>query len=371
MLTEATEPLPRPGRPRLHFVDLFRGLLMAHMALDHASLFFNRARFANEYAHARPAPPADLWQFLTRFTGVFVAPGFSFMAGFMIAVTSGRRSGRGLDEGAITRRLMLRGLILIAAEAVLLGLPAGRWAFEVLSCLGASMILVALVRRWPTAVLLPLALAIMALHPLLEAGRLPFPIAQILHDPRDVGGFHALYPVVPWVGVMLFGFVCGRDFQSDPAAIRRWLLGALAFAGLFLAVRLPGGYGNAYGYERVWSYDFFVWAKYPPDLAWLTWSFLTIFLLLALLMRFQESAALNSAPARFVATFGRVPLFFYLLHFIVLGSVAMFVVPGLAHRQPLWAVYAVWAALLVLLWWPCRAYFALRERNPQSIWKYL
>ena len=66
------------------------------MALDHASLMFNAGRAAEELA-AEPAPVFDgLGQFLTRFAGVPVAPGFFFMAGFMVALTSAARGSRGV-----------------------------------------------------------------------------------------------------------------------------------------------------------------------------------------------------------------------------------------------------------------------------------
>lgn len=83
---------PIAAAPSRHtYVAVFRGLLIAHMALDHASLFFQRGPGREERA-AGPAPQfADLFQFLTRFTGVPDAPGF-FMAGFMVAATSHARS---------------------------------------------------------------------------------------------------------------------------------------------------------------------------------------------------------------------------------------------------------------------------------------
>jgi uncharacterized membrane protein len=341
---------------RQSFVDVFRGLLMAHMALDHVSLFFNRFRFNSEFWHRMPEPPVDLAQFLTRFTGVPVAPGFSFMAGFMVAVTSGGRSERGTSEGTITRRLIVRGLVLILAEALVFGLPMGGIRFEVLSCLGVSLILVALVRNAPPWLLLGSALAILGLHPLLP--RIP-----VIYS---VGG-GVLYPVIPWVGFMLIGHVVGRAHYRNPdASVRRWTFAALAFAGAFLAVRLLRGYGNAFPYETIGSYAFFTWSKYPPDLAWTAWSLLMIFGALALL----KATNPTSAPFRFVSAFGRVPFFFYLVHFIVLGVLALFVL-GKDFKLPLAGVYAAWAALLVALWWPCRAYFGYKERNPKSLWRYL
>src|SRR5262249_10921256 len=152
---------------RLDYVDLLRGLLMAHMALDHCSYFFNAGRWADEFAAHRPADPTSLAQFITRFLGVFVAPGFSFMAGFMVATTSAARQARGETAQHITRWLILRGLMLLGAEALLFSLPFGHYRFDVLSCLGVGIIVLALLRRLPTAVLLPPTLALLALHPLL------------------------------------------------------------------------------------------------------------------------------------------------------------------------------------------------------------
>lgn len=143
---------------RRRYVDVFRGLLIAHMALDHASLMFNAARGGEELATLAPEAPADIFQFLTRFTGVPVAPGFFFMAGFMVALTSLSREDRGVPHGEVTRRLVVRGLVLIAVDALIMGLPRaamGFYSFVVLSSIGAAIIVLALVRHLPSAVLLP------------------------------------------------------------------------------------------------------------------------------------------------------------------------------------------------------------------------
>ena len=50
---------------RKAYVDVFRGLLIAHMALDHTSLMFNAGRGAEELASSAPAAPADIFQFQT------------------------------------------------------------------------------------------------------------------------------------------------------------------------------------------------------------------------------------------------------------------------------------------------------------------
>jgi hypothetical protein len=55
------------------------------------------------------------------------------------------------------------------------------------------------------------------------------------------------------------------------------------FAGVPLVLRLADSYGNAHHYTRVDSIDFWIFSKYLPDLAFLSWSCTCIFLSLALL----------------------------------------------------------------------------------------
>jgi uncharacterized membrane protein len=120
-------PLLAAPAERQAYVDVFRGLLIAHMALDHASLMFNAGRGGEELAGAAAPIPGDIWQFLTRFTGVPVAPAFFFMAGFMVALTSIAREGRGVAQHEVTRRLIVRGLVLIAVDALVMGCRERRW----------------------------------------------------------------------------------------------------------------------------------------------------------------------------------------------------------------------------------------------------
>src|SRR5688500_6878092 len=121
--TGAAAAAPPASTRRERYVDVFRGLLIAHMALDHASLMFNAGRAGEELAAAAAPAQGDLLQFLTRFTGVPVAPAFFFMAGFMVALTSLAREDRGVPHHEVTRRLIVRGLVLIAVDALVMGLP--------------------------------------------------------------------------------------------------------------------------------------------------------------------------------------------------------------------------------------------------------
>ena len=351
---------------RKRYVDVFRGLLITHMALDHASLMFNAGRPGEELAAAAPPVPADIFQFLTRFTGVPVAPAFFFMAGFMVALTSIARERRGLSQHEITRRLIVRGLVLIAVDALIMGLPRaamGFYSFVVLSSIGASIIVLALVRHLPSKVLLAMAVAVFALAPLLDVSALPVPLQAILYEPIRTGGFRSLYPLIPWCAIVVVGFVVGRDAVSRKQPAPFWMLLAGVCLLLFLAIRLTGGYGNAYPYTSVSSLDFWFFAKYPPDLPFLTWSFAATFLALAALWTTRSKPPALLRPFE---VFGRVPFFFYVVHFYVLGIAAAIV----RTKLSLFETYLVWLALLLVMAWPCAWYYRMKRDRPNVVTRY-
>ena len=356
------------GRGREAYVDVYRGLLIAHMALDHASLMYNMGRGGEELARVQPHASRDVLQFLTRFTGVPVAPGFCFMAGFMVAVTSALRGARGVSEREITRRLVVRGLVLILADATLGGLPrylSGFFSFMVLSCIGTSLIALAFVRRAPSRVLLPIALAVLALHPLIDVSWLPVPLRAVLYEPVRTGSFRSLYPIVPWCALVLLGFVVGRDAVRREKPVPLWLLLSGASLVLFFVVRLNGGYGNAYPTASVATEAFWTFAKYPPDLPFLTWALFAVFLALAALHTLTK----HGVPAllRPFVIYGRVPFFFYVVHFYVLGIGRALV----GRPVGLLATYGVWLLLLAVMAWPCAWYYRKKRDRPNLLTRYL
>jgi uncharacterized membrane protein len=352
---------------RRPWVDIFRGLLISHMALDHASLMFNAGRAEEELAAAGPPVFGSLMQFLTRFAGVPVAPGFCFMAGFMVALTSAARENRGVPAAEVTRRLIIRGLVLISVDAVIMGLPRalmGFYSFMVLSSIGVGVIAAALLRNVATKVLMAAALAVLVLHPLLDVSALPLALRAVLYEPIRTGAFRSMYPVIPWIGMILLGLVVGRDTLTRERPVRWWLALAAVSFGAFLVIRLVGGYGNAYPYASIASLDFWMFAKYPPDLAFLTWSCACIFLSLAVL----ATIAPRETPQwlRPFEIFGRVPFFFYVVHFYVLGVVQAI----LRARFGLVETYAIWLALLLVMAWPCVWYYRIKRDRPNFVTRY-
>jgi uncharacterized membrane protein len=364
---QAAAAVSAPG-VRQDYVDVFRGLLIAHMGLDHASLMFNAGRAAEELA-AGPAPAfGDIFQFLTRFTGVPVAPGFCFMAGFMVALTSMARENRGVSHAEVTRRLLIRGFVLIAVDALIMGLPRalmGFYSFMVLTCIGVSIIATALLRDVSSRILVPLALGILLLHPLLDVSWLPLPLRAMLYEPVREGAFRSLYPIIPWIAIVLLGFVVGRDSLTRERPAKFWAaLAAISFA-FFFAVRLHGGYGNAYAYSSVASVQFWEFAKYPPDLPFLAWSFGCIFLTLIVL----SAVTRHGTPAvlRPFEVFGRVPFFFYIVHFYVLGIAAAI----LRTKFGLAGTFGIWLLLLIVMIGPCAWYYRKKRERPNWITRYI
>lgn len=352
---------------RRPYVDVFRGLLIAHMALDHASLMFNSGRAPEELASGAAPVFGDLFQFLTRFLGVPVAPGFFFMAGFMVALTSDARQQRGRAPADITRQLLIRGLVLIAVDALIMGLPRalmGFYSFMTLSSIGVGIIVLAGVRHLPNRILAPVAIGLLVLHPLLDVSALPVPLQAILYEPVRSGAFRSMYPVFPWIGIVMLGYVIGRDSLRRPDSRPQWLGLAAISVVIFLAVRLFVGYGNAYPYTAVASFAFWTFAKYPPDLPFLAWSFSCIFVALAAL----ASIVRHTTPARLrpLEIFGRVPFFFFVVHFYVLGIVQAL----LRTKTGLPGVYLIWMLLLAAMMGPCIWYDRKKRERGNLITRY-
>jgi uncharacterized membrane protein len=164
----------------------------------------------------------------------------------------------------------------------------------------------------------------------------------------------------------------------------------LALTMAFVLVRLV----NVYGDPAPWTHQrtalftvlsFLNTTKYPPSLSFLLMTLGPILLALA----WAERAA---AP-RPLLVFGRVPLFYFGVHFFVIHALAvvvclarygsahwMFESPDLAHypfsAPPGWGftlpiVYAVWAAVVLGVYPLCRWFAAVKARGGSRFLSYL
>jgi len=324
---------------RIDSIDLLRGIVMVIMMLDHTRDFVHNATF--QFA-AEDLERTNVALFFTRWITHFCAPTFVFLAG----TSAFLQKTRGKSKRELSRFLLTRGLWLIVLEftAVRLGVTFNfdyRFfgVMQVIWVIGLSMIVLAGLIYLPNIVVGLFGVFMIALHNLLDVFRVdgwrgpdspvpslrmklwmilhqqfePFPILWFFPSPVVV----VIYPLIPWVGVMAAGYSFGAIYKLT--AQRRRLLLVLIGLGafiLFIVIRAI----NIYGDPSPWSpqkdllftvMSFINTTKYPPSL---------VFLLMTLGPALLALAAFETTPeaqrgriGKLFITFGRVPLFFYLL----------------------------------------------------------
>jgi uncharacterized membrane protein len=363
----------------LFAIDAVRGWVMIFMALDHAMLFSYLHIFAEGFQKMRPEPMPDVIHYLTRFITHYCAPTFVFLAGLSVALYTLSRRSRGLSEGHITRKLLTRGLLLIALQMIVvnwiwgLGLPLApvQIYFGVLSCIGSGLIVLAFARRLPLPLLAGGSILLLLLMPLLLSAfplvGLDQPFLEILLQPDLEGWLSSRYSILPWVGVMGLGCACGFWVGTRPERITRFFLflGLGLLAG-WLVVRLAGGYGNLTLYQGGDWRDFMLMSKYPPSLAFLMWNLGGMSLAIA--GHDYLKGRLPLKPLWDVVTlFGQTPLFFYVVHLQVYKLLGL--MPFL--RGSLAAAYLAWLLGLGVMLPLCYGFRSLKRRYPQSALQYV
>jgi uncharacterized membrane protein len=388
--------------PRLVSVDALRGLVMVIMALDHTRDFMSYQWFPPEdTAHTNGA------LFFTRFITHFCAPVFAFLGGTGAFLAT--RRGKSLPQ--VSRFFLTRGIWLVLLELTVIDFAWGfvPWAHAgVIWGLGWSMVAMALIVRLPMHWIGALGLGMIATHHLLDRinpasfGKLSW-LWMFLHTPgripvTDHFQFSVRYVLIPWVGVMAAGFVFGSLLlRADP---RKWILTlGVSATILFFVLRGLNLYGNGiaglpFGYPRSagpWSVQptlsltvisFFNTLKYPPSFDYLLMTLGPSLILLGLL----DKAKAESGLSRILVVYGRVPLFYYVLHLYLIHTLAILV--ALAFHQPILHgsviadfatkpagyghglpfIYAMWILAVAILYLPCLWFMELRSRHRDWPW---
>ncbi|MBZ5687950.1 MAG: heparan-alpha-glucosaminide N-acetyltransferase domain-containing protein [Acidobacteriia bacterium] len=388
--------------PRLVSVDVLRGVVMVIMALDHTRDFLTSVRTAPEdLAHTSGA------LFFTRFITHFCAPVFAFLAGTGAFLAT--RRGKSIPQ--VSRFFLTRGLWLVLLEFTIVDFAWGfvPWAHGgVIWILGWSMVAMALIVRVPVRWIAVLGLGMIATHNLLDGinpalfGRLYWSW-MLLHSPGRIPitanfSFSVRYVLIPWVGVMAAGFAFGSLLHRPDR--RRWILRiGISATLLFFVLRAINLYGNGiaglpFGYPRSagpWSVQptlsltvvsFFNTLKYPPSLDYLLMTLGPSLILLGLL----DGAKAKRGLSRILMVFGRVPLFYYVLHIYLIHLIA--IVVALLFHQPVWhgtviadfaqrpsgyghdlpLIYAMWIIAVAILYVPCRWFMEFRSRHRDWAW---
>lgn len=417
MQTSAVDPTTGriPGEPYLHAaapksridsVDLLRGIVMVIMLLDHT----------RDFTHwgAQQFDPSDLTRtstalFLTRWITHFCAPVFVFLAGTGAFL----HLSRGKTRSELSRFLWTRGLWLILLEftvvrfGVFLNLDYSFLGIaQVIWVLGWSMIALAGLIYLPLKVIGAFGVVMMLVHNAFDG----FQVAQwqgpvsavpsaaaklwmILHQQGafPIGAFpspivYVLYPLIPWVGVMAAGYAFGAVYQMDGERRRGILLRlGVGMTTAFIALRALNFYGDPSQWSLQKSGDFTVLSflnvtKYPPSLL-----FLLMTLGPAMLGLWWFERPIRGAIGRALITFGRVPLFFYVLQWYTahLMGIGLHVaagrpIPGPPGAAPpanlgfgLGVTYAAWIAGTLLLYPVCRWFAGVKSRRKDWWLSYL
>jgi uncharacterized membrane protein len=365
---------------RIASIDWMRGLVMVLMVIDHASMAFDGGHLDEDSAMypgaATMALPAG--EFLTRWLTHICAPTFVFLAGVALALSVERRVAKGVSAWAIDKSILTRGAIIALLDPTLISLGSGRWTLQVLLAIGLSMICMVPLRRLPSWLLLAFGLGWIFLG--------EFPTGWVWHPPGSSSPLAALfvgtyggenlvikYPLIPWLSMMMLGWVLGRhmlEFAAGKARVSPqavlWITGVVALA-LFVVVRALHGYGDMFlpRTADTWQQWLHV-SKYPPSLTYATLELGLLSLSLAFLMAIEPYIGVRKNGVFLV--FGQTAMFFYIVHRLTFEVTATYF--GLRGDGGLATTYVVAFAMLALLYPACRWYRTLKTEHPDSFLKY-
>ncbi|MDN3580491.1 DUF1624 domain-containing protein [Mucilaginibacter flavus] len=385
-------------KTRITSIDFLRGTIMIIMALDHVRDYLYSGSFIFD--------PLDLDKtsvilFFTRWVTHFCAPIFMMLAG-----TSAFLMGRKKTKGELSVFLIKRGLWLVFLELVVVNFG---WNFNItfpmllfitIWALGISMIVLAGLIHLPKKFILVLCLAVVFGHNLLDnvhvqGNNLAGFGWAFLHDQRPFfWGKEILlvgYPIIPLVAIMPLGYCLGELFTPEYSVEKRkkllLMIGGAAIL-LFIVIR----YLNFYGDPVKWTVQktpFFTFLsfikvnKYPPSLLYVLMTLGSALLFLS----FTEK--LQNGLVKVVSVYGRVPMFYYLIHIYIIHLIAMIAsafTPGQNWHiwileQPIWftsslkgygfslpVAYLVWAAIVIGLYPLCKRYDAYKQAHKEKWW---
>jgi len=364
---------------------------MILMAIDHVRVY-----------SGIPAGGATFGIFFTRWITNFVAPTFVFLAG-----TSAYLYGRKFHSRApLSKFLAIRGAWLIFLELTILRIS---WTFNfdfhhyllagVIWMIGWSMIALSVAVYLPAKIIGIFGVLIIVLHNITDLFRAQLSHAFGTDGPNWLlrilyfgGAFRIgrsgptlfiLYVLIPWVGLMFAGYAFGRVTEKS-VGLRHGIYFTLgtALTALFVALRIVGVYGDPRLWDRHSIFGFLNTTKYPASLEYLLMTLGPMFLLWAIAERWKGGIA------SVIETFGRVPMFYYLLHIPLIHLAACLVsiarkgridpwlfanhplVPGpvpSGYEWNLGLLYFVYAICMIVLYFPCR-WYACEKRNSHSIW---
>ncbi|MAZ73794.1 MAG: hypothetical protein CMC70_11690 [Flavobacteriaceae bacterium] len=387
-----------PKTNRIESIDVLRGVVMVIMALDHVRDYFHYGSFFVDPTNIDTTTPA---LFFTRFITHYCAPVFVFLAGTAAFLYGSKKTKPELFKFLITRGIWLIFLEIVVNNLIwTFDLTWSIQIFQVIWAIGVSMVCLSFLIYLPKKIILILGVILIAGHNLLDGIVMQGQSFQdivwyVLHQQNVlvVNQNHFIivqYPLLPWIGLMALGYLFGTLYQRDfvVEVRKKWLLG-LGFGALVFFFIVRGL--NIYGDLTPWVVQenttktilsIFNVTKYPPSLL-----FFCITLGPALLFLYAFENTKNKLTDFFLV-FGRVPLFYYFLHVLVIHFMAIigilifggnpqdmiltaqgFMNANLSsYGYSLKVVYLVWIGVVLLLYPFSKKYMKYKAANKDKWW---
>jgi uncharacterized membrane protein len=401
VIVPGVQPQLKKASFRIESIDFLRGLVMIIMALDHVRDFIHQEAFTGDPLNLATTTP---WLFLTRFITHYCAPVFVFLAGTSAWFQSARKSKKELSLFLIKRGLWLIFIeVAIINFAFFFDVTYTSVVFQTIWSIGISMVVLGCAIWLPFKWILALGALIVLGHNALdfyEAGK-----GQsfswwysLLHTPGtfSLGGGHtlyAMYPFLPWAGLMMLGYCFGKLYTTFEGAQRNRVLlyTGLSIIAFFIVMRAIDAYGNPekWSAQKNFLYSVFSFIdtrKYPPSLLFMCMTIGPAIVFLSF------AGAAKSRLSKFITVFGKVPFFYYILHFYLIHLVSMalfftrghawkdgsqlaekglfnFVIPGEGYSLAI--VYLVWAGVILALYPVCKWYSDYKRDHKQWWLSYL
>lgn len=368
------------GIKRIISIDCLRGLVIILMTLDHVREVFHLIPIND------PIPEGDgVTLYVTRWITHLCAPVFVFLAGLSVYL---QLELAHFTKSHIQWMLVKRGLFLILIEFIVIsffwnvGLDKHPYVFEaqVIWAIGCSMLFLALVLFLPFWLMVIVALAIVVGHNITDSFHSDsffwniFIKQHRFHLTSDLHlDYLEEYPLLPWFGIIVLGFIAGRWFfkREGTLVLNLKLIALLSVVALIggIILRLTVQYGDPYVWHQAGSVavtlmDFFNVEKYPPSLDFLLFTLPIGLLFLCVAEKFDTSVWVDV-----FRVYGQVPFFYYVAHLglvVLFDRLTGFVISGHWQRFQTGSLLAVWLitlGLILLLYWPCRRFSSLKQHN--------
>jgi uncharacterized membrane protein len=382
---------------RIQSIDFLRGIIMIIMAIDHVRVY-----------SGIPAGGLTAGIFFTRWITHYCAPGFAFFAGTS-AFLYFQRSG---DRKDLVKFLVTRGILLVILEITVVRFF---WTFNfdyksfnitgVIWMLGWCMIFLAAFVKLRPVVIAVIGITMIAVQQVFAFVPDIFP-SSLQGSVRTFWGFFypsgepgvtigagsaglpsafgldIFYVLIPWIGVMMAGYGFGQVLLRKPAERNKICLRiGISATFLFLVAGTLFILTDKHGSDAPFVIKLLGQQKYPPTQFYIL---MTLGPLIALIPWAEKAKGWLSDA---VITIGRVPMFYYLLHLLLLhlsafvvnlmlyGSIqqqwyetAPFVGIPEEQRWGLPILYVVWIIDVVILYAGCRWYATYKFNNPGKIW---